>query len=287
MRWISHFLLLAALESYASFRNAVLKSIQCNRDASLHVRSSSSVLITLLSNSNRIKYGTKVTSMTALHAKKRSPDTDNSDEKIEKVTYLNEEELRAFWLKSGMSATSYNEGMALSKLLLSDNDDDDDDDDDVDEDDGIKKEVEEVSSTIGKRRLLKGKKTESSSASGVASQHDVKRPEVAAVDKKKMLKKFMTKKRAESSDEKVADAPAPAPVNLDSSGVPIPAGRSVGELVIPLIYFHSPKYFHPFLFLGFPSTLCFCMYSSYLPTRIHSYKTVRLFSLEVLYLAFQ
>ena len=159
----------------------------------------------------------KGTSTTSLNAKK-SLDADNSDENIEKVTYVNEVELRAFWLKSGMSAASYDEGAAL--MLFSDQDEGDDDDDD-DDDNGIKEEVDVVPTTIDRQRLLRKK---SSGSTSVISQIADK-PIVTAIDKKKLLKKFMTKRKAESTDDKIAETT----VTLDSSGEPIPAGRSVGE----------------------------------------------------------
>lgn len=214
MKWISHFLLLAALESYASLRNTVLKSTHYNRDTSHHVQSSISLMVTLPTGSNHavtwLARRMKGTSTTSLNVKK-SLDTDNSDENIEKVTYVNEVELRAFWLKSGMSAASYDEGAAL--MLLSDQDDDDDDD-------GIKEEVDVVPTTIDRQRLLRKKPSGSTSVIHQIAE----KPIVTPVDKKKLLKKFMTKRKAESTDDKIAETT----VTLDSSGVPIPAGRSVG-----------------------------------------------------------
>ena len=221
MKWISHFLLLAALESYASLRNTVLKSTHCNRDTSHHVQSSISLMVTLPISSNHditwMARRIKGTSTTSLNVKK-SLDTDNSDENVEKVTYVNEVELRAFWSKSGMSAASYDEGAAL--MLLSDQDEDDDDDND-DDDDGIKEEVDVVPTTIDRQRLLRKKP----SGSTPVIHQVAEKPIVTPIDKKKLLKKFMTKRKAESTDEKIAETT----VTLDSSGVPIPAGRSVGE----------------------------------------------------------
>jgi len=63
-----------------------------------------------------------------LHSQPVGTETGGNED--DSVTYLSEEELRRFWVKSlGLSDSTYNEQTALTKLLLSDNDDDDDDDD--------------------------------------------------------------------------------------------------------------------------------------------------------------
>ena len=57
-------------------------------------------------------------------------DKSDGNEMEEEVTHLDEAELRAFWVRSGMSASSYDEDIALSKMMMAENDDYDDDDDD-------------------------------------------------------------------------------------------------------------------------------------------------------------
>lgn len=170
-------------------------------------------------------------------------DSSESDDE-EEVTYLNEEQLRAFWLKSGMSAASYNEDTALSKMLLSDNDDDDHDDDDDFNDVDSENEKKNV-----KRSILSGKKKNFLSSS-VASPETKTEPKNSLKAKKSlMLNKLLkrsskelknevkmeisessqgekTLKKGESLGEKKVEE-----VSLDSNGLPIPAGRSVGERV--------------------------------------------------------
>ena len=54
--------------------------------------------------------------------------TETGGNEDESVTYLSEEQLRRFWVKSlGLPESTYNEQTALTKMLLSDEDDDDDD----------------------------------------------------------------------------------------------------------------------------------------------------------------
>ena len=221
------FSLLVALESCKALRNIF----------SHHAPSSSSLKTTFQSYINdnlalvpqKIHYESIGTSKTALQMKTNS-DKDSSDEKLEKVTYLKEDKLRAFWLKSGMSAASYNEGAALSKLLLSDEDDDDDDFDDYDDDDddGIKEALKGVPNRINRQRFLRKKTSGTSSDGGVIVPCNAGKSVVTATDKKKLFKKFMTRKRAESIDDQKITETSSA-VNLDSSGLPIPAGRSVGK----------------------------------------------------------
>jgi hypothetical protein len=178
-------------------------------------------------------------------------DPTGSHDEEEEVTYLNEEQLRAFWLKSGMSAASYNEDTALSKMLLSDNDDDEDDDDyeeddEDDDDDDVVKNINDAKRNV-KASIIGGKKRNFLS-SAVVSPETRTGTKVASKPKKSlMLNKLLKRsskvlhnkeeikklesskdvkimKKVERSVEKKVEE-----VSLDSNGLPIPAGRSVGE----------------------------------------------------------
>ena len=56
---------------------------------------------------------------------------EEDEESEEEVKWLNEKELRAFWKKSGMSDSSYDENIALSKMMMADTDDDDEEEEEV------------------------------------------------------------------------------------------------------------------------------------------------------------
>ena len=148
-----------------------------------------------------------------MHMARMTLDTDDDDE--EEVTYLQEEELRAFWLKSGMSASSYNEDIALSKMLLADNDDDDDDDDDdadEEEEDVIKnsknkKTLAEKKITFLKTRAIGAAKT-ANKATGKATDQTNDKAAVTATsipskEKKPMLfQKILSKSRTSEKTER-------------------------------------------------------------------------------------
>jgi hypothetical protein len=178
-------------------------------------------------------------------------DPTGSDDEEEEVTYLNEEQLRAFWMKSGMSAASYNEDTALSKMLLSDNDDDEEDDDYEDDDaeeqdDDDVKNIGDVKKNV-KTSITGGKKRDFLSSAVVSPETEIGAKDSLKPKKSSMLNKLLKRsskklnneveiKKSESSkDEKVmkkVERPVEKKVeevSLDSNGLPIPAGRSVGE----------------------------------------------------------
>jgi hypothetical protein len=180
-------------------------------------------------------------------------DPTGSDDEEEEVTYLNEEQLRAFWLKSGMSAASYNEDTALSKMLLSDNDDDEEDDDyeeddaeEQDDDDDDVKNIGDEKKNV-KTSTTGGKKRDFLSSAVVSPETKIGTKDSLKPKKSSMLNKLLKRssktlnneveiKKSESSkDEKVmkkVERPVEKKVeevSLDSNGLPIPAGRSVGE----------------------------------------------------------
>ena len=215
-------------------------SVDCNRIATIRALHS-------MANNRR---------SSALYLSNRMTFDPTGSDDEEEVTYLNEEQLRAFWLKLGMSASSYNEDTALSKMLLSDTDDDDDDDDDYEEDSDDEDDVTNIDDAKKnvKTSILEGKKRDFLSSAIVSLETKTGMKEAPKPKKKLMLNKLLKRstkaqsneieiKKSESSkDEKMiikVERPVEKKVeevSLDSNGLPIPAGRSVGESRI-----HSPK----------------------------------------------
>ena len=155
-------------------------------------------------------------------------DTSDSDFEEEDVTYLNEEQLRLFWAKSGMSASSYNQDAALTKMLLSDEDD---------EDDFIEAILPEKIKFSRSKILGRSKgKISPSILTNVSEDIAVIQTGSSTKTKKKML---LNKSPKKSSPVKEDSSVSPGTttkkkseeIALDSNGLPIPAGRSVGEIL--------------------------------------------------------
>ena len=68
------------------------------------------------------------TSRWVFRSQSKATGTANGENEDDSVIYLSEEQLRRFWVKSlGQPESTYNEQIALTKMLMSDEDDDDDD----------------------------------------------------------------------------------------------------------------------------------------------------------------
>ena len=153
-------------------------------------------------------------------------DTSDSDFEEGDVTYLNEEQLRLFWAKSGMSAGSYNQDAALTKMLLSD----EDDEDDLIEPNKPEKEKFSRSKILGRS---KGR-ISPSPVTNVVEDIVVSPIESTTKTKKRMLlnkspKKSLPAKEDSSVSPGTTIKKKSEEVALDSNGLPIPAGRSVGK----------------------------------------------------------
>jgi hypothetical protein len=162
-------------------------------------------------------------------ANRMTLDTSDSDFEEEDVTYLNEEQLRLFWAKSGMSAGSYNQDAALAKMLLSDEDDEDNED-------VIEAVIPEKSKFSRSKILGRSKgRVSPSTVTNVSEEIAVSQIESSTRTKKGILQNKSPKK---SLPVKEVSSVLPKTVSkkseeiaLDSNGLPIPAGRSVGKIL--------------------------------------------------------
>ena len=162
-------------------------------------------------------------------------DEEEEEESEEEVKWLNEKELRAFWKKSGMSDSSYDENIALSKMMMADNDDD---------------EEEEVKAEMGKGKI------KTASKMNIISEKKKKvlssTPTTGSVPniRKGMLSRLL-KSKSESKDiivtTKDGNVLGSIPENIPES-VPvmplvpvndIPAGRSICENITFYKFSHN------------------------------------------------
>ena len=187
-------------------------------------------------------------------------DTSNDDDMEEVVTHLDEADLRAFWERSGMSASSYDEDIALSKMMMADIDDDDDDDDDDSDgtfgNDDLMDNRSAGNALALKRSSAGNKKEMLSSSPATNSAQRVSSTSKRGLLSRKLLNKTNKKTVSEKDylkDKLNIDSDATAikvgdngkaekndvennlSQTLPSESVPvndIPAGRSVGEIFL-------------------------------------------------------
>lgn len=208
----------------------------------------------------------KFTSGTALYSSRRKfnfvkkygltnqqveKDVDKKAEQEVDVTYLSEEKLRSFWIKSGYSNDSYNENSALTKLLLSDEDDDDnncyDNTDSVKTDNNknekISKQVNNKSILLKKKKITPENNSVTSSINNsIITQSKISNTLESSIfikestSVKKILNRgILSKKEIEINKESKIDSSnriiSIVNSNIDQKivqAVEIPAGRSVG-----------------------------------------------------------
>ena len=176
-------------------------------------------------------------------------DTSDDDDMEEDVTHLDEAELRAFWERSGMSASSYDEDIALSKMMMADIDDDDDDSDGTFVNNDLMDYRSAGDIVADKTKAARKKKNMSSSSPVTSSVKIVSSTSKGGLLSRKLLsrtsKRIVSKEDYQKSKENiVTDATATKEdtnVKIEKNDVEnnlavpvndIPAGRSVGENIL-------------------------------------------------------
>ena len=175
-------------------------------------------------------------------------DTSDDDDMEEDVTHLDEAELRAFWERSGMSASSYDEDIALSKMMMADIDDDDDSDGTF-----VNNDLMDYRSAgdivADKTKAARKKKNMSSSSPVTSSVKIVSSTSKGGLLSRKLLsrtsKRIVSKEDSQKNKENfITDATATkedtnekiekndVENNLAVPVNDIPAGRSVGENIL-------------------------------------------------------
>ena len=180
-------------------------------------------------------------------------DKSDGNEMEEEVTHLDEAELRAFWVRSGMSASSYDEDIALSKMMMAENDDDDDDDDEVvqsqnneDADEGLNKVVKVPilkNSSAEKRRKMLSSSVAINNVKAISNKGGLLSRKLLNRPLKKDVTENDSRKNRQNADsdiitmegrnikkvEKNIPEKIPSPPQQDVIVNDIPAGRSVGK----------------------------------------------------------
>ena len=182
-------------------------------------------------------------------------DTSNDDDMEEDVTHLDEADLRAFWERSGMSASSYDEDIALSKMMMADIDDDDDNDGTFGNDDLMDNRgagnalVLKRSSAGNKKEMLSSspatssiQRVSSTSKGGLLSRKLLNRTNKKTVsekdyqkDKENIDSDTTAIKVGDNGKAKKNDVENNSSQTFPPESVPvndIPAGRSVGENIL-------------------------------------------------------